>query len=172
MTVGDAANKPIAFAYEQPNPRDRRVRGLTFDHDITNYGKQYNPADYRTEHGHWADFISPTALCETRRYFNAVNTWDRGIFSFGFVQMIVKDADAQFIRLFRRLLETPKAADYFPDLSLREVKGRKYIHLKSAEGKYIQLETKTDARGLQKYLNPTRAVVEPAEAECAARFAH
>jgi hypothetical protein len=173
-TVDDAADSRFSYAFEIPRPNSKNKRGLTFEREVNDYGLSYDPKEYATkpEHGHWANIISPIAQCETRGYFNAVNTYDRAFFSFGFVQMTVEHANVQFISTLRMLLAEPKAADYFPELTLREVKGEKYIHLKVAEGKYVQLETKTNAKKLQQYLNPTPAAVEQEEAERAARFAH
>jgi hypothetical protein len=174
-TVNGAADSRFSFGFEIPRPDSKNKRGLTFLHEVNEYGLRYDPQDYLTAHGHWANIIYPMAQCETDGYFNAVNTYDKAFFSFGFVQMTVEHANAQFIHAMRALLAEPKAADYFPELTLREV-GKvdkvKYIHLKVADDKYVQLETRTNAKKLQKYLNPTPATVEWEEAERAARFAH
>lgn len=173
-TVNGADDSRFSYAFEIPRPNSKNKRGLTFEHEVNKYGLSYDPKEYVTKpgHGHWANIINPIAQCETRGYFNAINTYDRAFFSFGFVQMTVEHANAQFIPTLRKLLAEPKAADYFPELTLREVKGSPYIHLKVAENQYVQLETRTNAKKLQRYLNPTPAAVDQEEAERAARFAH
>jgi hypothetical protein len=172
VTINGESDKSFAFAFEVRDDTRPKKRGLKFDPEIINYGVEFDPKDYRTEYGHWADFIYPTAQCETGGYFNSVNTYDIAFFSFGFMQMTVRDANKQFIPTLRALLETPKAADYFPDLVLREVKGKKYIHQKVAEDQYVQLETRTNASKLQHYLTPSQDVVEKLGAERAFRMMH
>lgn len=131
-------------------------------------GLKYNPDDYRAGYGFWADFIYPTACCESvEGFFNALNTWDRAHFTFGFMQFGAHVFNGDFARYFRGLLTLPEAADYFPDLELKD----NLVHQR-VNGGLVNLETNSEPTKLAIYLNPDFHVVEPVEAENAARLIH
>lgn len=131
-------------------------------------GVKYIPDDYRREYDFWADFIYPTAFCESEAgYFNALNTWDRAHFTFGFLQFAAHTYDGDFAKYFRALLGLPEAAAYFPDLKVKENR----IHQKVGD-EWVNLELNQEPTSLAKYLNPDFKVVEQIEAEQAARFIH
>jgi hypothetical protein len=132
-------------------------------------GPRYEPDDYRAEYGFWADFIYPTAFCESvEGFFNALNTWDRAHFTFGFMQFGAHVFNGDFARYFRGLLELPDASAYFPELELHDG----LIHRRTAGGGLVNLETDTEPTPLARYLNPDFHVVEEVEAKNAARFIH
>ena len=131
-------------------------------------GLTYDPDDYREKYGFWADFIYPTAFCESQKgFFNALNTWDRAHFTFGFMQFGAHVFDGDFARYFRGLLALKEASAYFPKLELKD----NFIHQKTAAG-LVNLETNTDPTKLAKFLNPDFRAVEQVEVENAARFIH
>ena len=143
---------------------DQNGRGLS-----SYTGHKYDPDDYRADHGFWADFIYPTAFCESEQgFFNALNTWDRAHFTFGFMQFGAHVFKGDFARYFRALLQLPEAGEYFPELELKNG----LIHRRTASGSLVNLETDTDPTPLAKYLNPNFHVVEEVEAKQAARFIH
>ena len=131
-------------------------------------GLKYNPDDYRADYGFWADFIYPTSFCESEQgFFNALNTWDRAHFTFGFMQFGAHEFDGDFARYLRGLLALPEAAAYFPELVLKNER----VHRK-VNGSLVNLETNTKPTKLAVYLNPDFHVIESIEAENAARFIH
>ncbi|MEA2207073.1 MAG: hypothetical protein QOE77_3849 [Blastocatellia bacterium] len=131
-------------------------------------GMKYKPEDYRAEYGFWADFILPTAFCESEQgFFNALNTWDKAYFTFGFMQFGAHVFNGDFAKYFRGLLALPEAAAYFPNLELKDNRVHQRVN-----GNLVNLETNTDPTKLAKYLNPDFQVVEPVEAENAARLIH
>ena len=136
---------------------------------LKNYGGvKYNPDDYRAEYGFWADLILPTAFCESAAgFFNTINTWDRAHFTFGFMQFAAHVFDGDFAQYFRGLLAMPEAADYFPDLVLKN----SLVHQK-VNGNLVNLETNTEPTKLALYLNPNFQAIEQVEVENAARFMH
>jgi len=136
---------------------------------LTSYeGLKYNPDDYRAEYGFWADFIYPTACCESvAGFFNTLNTYDRAYFTFGFMQFAAHVFGGDFAKYFRRLLALPEALAYFPDLELKDNRVHQRVN-----GGLVNLETDTEPPKLAKYLNPDFHVVEPIEAKNAARFIH
>lgn len=87
-------------------------------------GQPYYPDNYRDSYGFWADFIYPTALCESQGYFQRINTYDRARFTFGFFQHAVHEPNDNFVLLLRKLLSLPAAQTYFPDLILSLVRTR------------------------------------------------
>lgn len=159
-TVGEEPE--FVVGKEVPFP-DQNGRGLS-----SYEGLKYNPADYRAEYGFWADFIYPTACCESvEGFFNTLNTYDRAYFTFGFMQFAAHVRGGDFAKYFRGLLALPEAADYFADLELKE----NLVHLR-VNGGLVNLETNTEPPKLAKYLNPDFHVMEPVEAENAARLIH
>src|SRR5215471_8124692 len=81
----------------------------------------YAPDEVRGTFGFWADFISPTAKCEGGNYLT-LNTYDRARFTWGFGQFGAHVPDGDFVTFLRDLLDRPEAADYFPNLRVKEAR--------------------------------------------------
>lgn len=128
--------------------------------------QQYKRDDFRGVHGFWADFIHPTAMAEGGLY-HTLNTYDRALFTFTFLQYAAHVPNGDFVVYFRELLKLPLAAEYFPDLKL--VNNR--ISRVTDHGT-VQLESDTSTAGLMDYLNPSRREVEDTEVVQAAKFVH
>jgi hypothetical protein len=140
-------------------------RGLMNTQDLT--GLPYEPEDYRGPFGFWADFIYPTALCESEGYFQRLNTYDRARFTFGFFQHAAHTPNDNFVLLLRQLLILPAAAAYFPDLTLID----EAVHQITDSGP-VRLETETSTDELMRYLNPSGQVMDEVEVINAAKFIH
>jgi hypothetical protein len=126
----------------------------------------YDPANYRSEFGFWAEFIDPTAECEGRNFLT-LNSYDRAAFTFGFGQFAAHVPNGDFVKYFREILQRPEAADYFP--TLRVAGGR----IEKIDGAApVALETDQSTAALMKYLNPTLDEVEDSEVIAAAKFIH
>lgn len=145
--------------------RYRGGRGLMNAADAA--GPRYDPADWRGRFGGWADFLQPIAACESGGFFDRINSYDRARFTFGLLQWAAHTPEANFVRLFRRLLALPAAAGYFPDLLLRDGA----IHRETERGA-LRLETAETTVPLLDYLNPTRERIEEIEAVNAAKLIH
>ena len=141
------------------------TRGLMNTHDSS--GTSYHPEDSRDEFGFWADFIYPTAICESEGYFQRINTYDRARFTFGFFQYAAHTPNDNFVLLLRELLGFPIAKAYFPDLIL--IEGA--IHRQTERG-IVRLETADSTDALMDYLNPSKDVVDEVEVINAAKFIH
>lgn len=129
--------------------------------------ERYNPDDYATNYGYWAYFINPISMCESRGSFHCLNTYDRACFTFGFMQYAAHVADGDFVKFFRKLLSTPLAKEYFPDLELKN----NNIYRVSA-GITTQLESSDSTKKLMQYLNPSLGEVEEIEVINSAKFIH
>jgi hypothetical protein len=140
-------------------------RGLMNTSDVS--GVPYRPADYRGRFGFWADFIYPTALCESGAFFQRLNTYDRARFTFGFFQLAAHTPNDNFVLFLRQLLTLPLASAYFPDLALHQGA----VHRATAQG-LVRLETDASTEALMDYLNPSRGVVDEREVINAAKFIH
>jgi hypothetical protein len=140
-------------------------RGLMNTRD--ELGNPYKPADYRDRFGFWADFIYPTALCESSGFFQRLNTYDAARFTFGFFQHAAHTPNDNFILLLRQLLSLPLASAYFPELTLHQGA----IHRVATSG-LERLETDNSTEGLMGYLNPSRDVVDEREVINAAKCIH
>jgi hypothetical protein len=140
-------------------------RGLMNTRDES--GIPYAPADYRGRFGFWADVIYPTALCESRGYFQRLNTYDAARFTFGFFQLAAHTPNDNFVLFLRQLLQLPLAAAYFPELTLHDG----VVHRVTDQGP-VRLETEDSTEGLMQYLNPNRDVVDEREVIHAAKFIH
>lgn len=153
--------------------KDAKRRGLELIKKLIVSGDVYKPDNFKNEPGHefWVNFIEPIAICESDGYFKSLNTWDRTDFTFGFVQFSALHADGYFVRFFRELLKTALAAEYFPDLTLKEIKKVERIH-QVVGGKLTPLETVRSSLPLRRYLKPATDKVEKREVENAARFVH
>jgi hypothetical protein len=128
--------------------------------------QRYDRADYRGQHGFWADFIHPTATAEGG-LFHTLNTYDRARFTFSFLQYAAHVPNGDFVQYFRALLTLPLAAEYFPDLRLQ---GGRISRVTNSGS--VALESDESTTGLMNYLNPTREQVEDTEVIQAARFVH
>jgi hypothetical protein len=140
-------------------------RGLMNIRDAS--GSPYKPADYRDRFGFWADFIYPTALCESSGFFQRLNTYDAARFTFGFFQHAAHTPNDNFILLLRQLLGLPLAAAYFPELTLHN----DAIHRVTDSG-LERLEADNSSEGLMRYFNPSRDVVDEREVINAAKCIH
>ena len=127
----------------------------------------YKAGDYTGQHGFWAEFIEPTAICEGRSFLT-LNTYDRARFTFGFAQFAAHVPDGDFVKFFRAMLGLAQANAYFPHVFVKD--GR--IHRTGDGGSAVILETDKTTKPLMLYLNPTLGDVEDAEVIAAAKFIH
>jgi hypothetical protein len=137
-------------------------------HNKPQPGCIYKPEDYVDEHGFWAYFIHPTAVCESQGSFLCLNTYDNAKFTFTFMQYAAHVANGDFVKYFRSLLQLPLAPEYFPELAVE--KGQ--IVLKKLEGNSIPLENNQSTQALMDFLNPTLEAVDGPEMLNAARLIH
>lgn len=88
----------------------------------------FKPEDYKQPE-HWASLITPSAYCESRYGFEALNTYDRANFTIGFIQFAAHTYNDNFHLFLRRaMVERPEQAKrYFPELSMREADRLKTI---------------------------------------------
>lgn len=147
----------------------RRVRygalkGLMNDEPLARLA--YRAADWRAEHGAWADWILPIAEVEGG-HFHALNTYDRARCTFGFLQAGAHVAEGQFVRWLRAIIALPDARESFPDLTLHGG----YIARDGGDG-IERLEDGRGTAGLLDYLNPSTREVEDVEVIQAARLIH
>lgn len=126
----------------------------------------FDPANYQSEFGFWAEFIDPTAECEGRNFLT-VNSYDRAAFTFGFGQFAAHVPGGDFVKYFRVMLQRPEAAAYFPELRVRNGRIERFDGPAPAP-----LETSQSTAALMKYLNPTLSAVEDEEVLAAARLIH
>jgi peptidoglycan hydrolase-like protein with peptidoglycan-binding domain len=127
----------------------------------------YDPKTYVADYGDWAWFIYPTAVAESKRRFNCLNSYDSAGFTFGFLQFAAHVPDGDFVKYFRGLLELDERVTYFPELELQH--GR--IVQPTSSG-VLQLETAKSTEPLKRYLNPSGGEVEDREVLSAAKFIH
>lgn len=127
----------------------------------------YDRAVYRPSFGFWADFIHPTAAAEGA-LFHTLNTYDRALFTFSFLQFAAHVPDGDFVLYLRKLLALPLAVEYFPDLRLTG--GR--ICKVSDSGSSTPLETSSSTAALMDYFNPSRNEVEDTEVIQSAKLIH
>ena len=140
------------------------------------YGATYAAADYVGEYDHWAQLLELTGYCESKNHFNLINTYDSAKFTFGFYQFAAHTANDNLILFFRKLLQMPEAADYFPELVLHN--GR--LHRRDENGSLTDLEVATATgpggrRQLQRfmdYLNARRLAHDRQEVLQSARVIH
>ena len=137
-------------------------RGL-MNEELTT-GQVYDPANY-PQHDFWAQFIAPTAVCESHGSFHCLNTYDSAAFTFGFLQYGAHVPNGDFVQWFRGLLELHDAADWFPDLVLSN--GR--VGKETAHG-VLALEDDTSTQALMDFLNPTPNKVDVGEIVNAAKL--
>ncbi|NKL66291.1 hypothetical protein [Rhizobium leguminosarum] len=141
--------------------------GLKNDHDGITRDYRFNPGEYRSTYGFWADFIGPTAKVESNSSFVVLNTYDRAAFTFGFPQFAAHVPGGDFVLFFRAMLERAEAHEYFPNLIVK--KGT--IHSVETLDE-VELENKDSTEKLQKYLNQASDIVDDREVIAAAKFVH
>jgi hypothetical protein len=127
----------------------------------------FNPEDYVAKYGFWSYFIYPTAMAESSGSFKCLNTYDRAQFTFSFMQYGAHVPNGDFVKFFRKLLQLPNSAEYFPKLVLSNNR----IFYKSNEI-LSPLENDSSSQALMDYLNPTLNDIENQELISAARFVH
>ncbi|MCU0432951.1 MAG: hypothetical protein MUC87_05805 [Bacteroidia bacterium] len=135
--------------------------------NLRNMGAVFTPEAYESSLGWWANFIAPTAKAESGGSLTVLNTYDRAKFTFSFMQYAAHVPNGDFVLFFRKLLQLPAAASYFPDLSLSN--GR---IARRTGNTTVPLESSTSTQALMDYLNPTLSAIEPAEIINAAKFIH
>jgi hypothetical protein len=114
--------KKFFVGYTVPfNDGDGAHRGLAQTKFMAELPKLfYDRQQASSDVGLWAHFIWPTVVAESAGgHHLLVNTYDRARFTFGFYQLAAHTPKDNLILLFRKLIALPKAADYFPDLSLK-----------------------------------------------------
>jgi hypothetical protein len=129
--------------------------------------KRYSPEEHREEYGFWADFLVPTATCESGGCYSCLNTYDTALFTFGFLQFAAHVPNGDCILYFRRLLALPQAKSYFPDLMVKDGRIRH-----SQDDEETLLETDDDTSGFQRYFNPDPALLSDEELRRAALCIH
>lgn len=140
----------------------------------------YDRSNEENRFGPWAHFIWPTVYAESSGgHHLLVNTYDRARFTFGFYQLAAHTPNDNLILLFRQLLGLPKAAAYFPDLTLES--GR--VYRVTQGGETVSLETATNVTrpngktenqivGFMTYLNPDTQNAGEIEALNTAKLIH
>ncbi len=140
------------------------------------YGPEFRAEDYQERLDHWGQLLEVTGFCETKNRMNLINTYDRAKFTFGFYQMAAHTPNDNLILLFRRLVDLPNAAEYFPELTLKD--GR--LHRIGSDGGMTDLEQvfETGPNGADQlqlfmnYLNPFRFSFDDQEVLQCARVMH
>jgi hypothetical protein len=140
------------------------TRGL---HNVGHQQVPYRREDHREAFGLWADFMSPTVTVEGG-HLDALNTYDRARFTFGFLQFAAHVPGGDFVRYLRALLRLPLASEYFPDLALN---AEGHVARLTGSG-LVELENRHSTEKLMDYLNPSSADVEDAEVVNAAKLIH
>ena len=125
----------------------------------------YKAADFRREYDFWADFIEPTAVCESKLSFYCLNTYDKAAFTFGFLQFVAQDTNGDFVSWVRSILSLPAAQDWFPDLTLQNGRICKITNRGTK-----QLEDDQSTQGLMDFLNPHSDAIDDSEVINAAKF--
>jgi len=126
----------------------------------------YESSNFSGNHGFWATFIEPTAVCEGLNFLT-LNTYDRAKFTFGFGQFAAHVPNGDFVLYLRAMLGLPGAPEYFPRLGV--VNGR---ISKIGDGQPEPLESNSSTEPLMTYLNPGLDEVEDSEVIAAAKLIH
>lgn len=140
------------------------------------YGPRFAAADYTETYDHWAQLLELTGYCESKNYFNVINTYDSAKFTFGFYQLAAHTANDNLILFFRALLQFQEAKYYFPELVL--VNGR--VHRQDENGGLTDLEVETatgpggrrQIQGFMDFLNARRFEHDRQEVLNSARVIH
>jgi hypothetical protein len=128
---------------------------------------QYDPADFFAQFGMWAYFIAPTAICESNSHFATLNSYDIAFFTWSFLQFGAHVPNGDFVLFFRKLLNDPDAADYFPDLV---ISGNRICRVGPSGA--VPLESDASTQLLMEYFNPSLQAVEDIEVINAAKLVH
>lgn len=103
------------------------------------YGPKYQAASYVAHYDHWAQLLELTGHCESKNFFNLINTYDSAKFTFGFYQLAAHTAGDNLILLFHGLLAMPEFVSYFPEV--QKINGR--LHRVDENGSTTDLEVET-----------------------------
>lgn len=143
------------------------------NHGLFNYriqdGPVYRPEDYAENQQHWAWFIYPTAMCESKGSFHCLNTYDRAAFTFTFMQFAAHVPNGDFVIFLRKLLQLPEAKEYFPFL---ELKNNRIWYARSNQSSPLEKDGENGTAALMKYLNGDSKNIDDQELITAARFVH
>lgn len=143
------------------------------NHGLFNYrlqdGPVYRPEDYAAKQHHWAWFIYPTAMCESKGSFHCLNTYDRAAFTFTFMQFAAHVPNGDFIIFMRKLLQLPEAKSYFPFL---EIKNGRIWYVRNNQESQLEKDGTDGTAALMKYLNSDGKNIDDQELITAARFVH
>ena len=140
------------------------------------YGPQFKASEYIEKYDHWANLLELTGYCESRNYFNLINTYDRAKFTFGFYQLAAHTPNDNFVLFLRDLIEENITEAYFPELKL--INGK--VHRVDKDGSVTDLErimetgpnNQSQLQLLMNYLNPNRRSIDPQEILNTARLMH
>ncbi|PSW10343.1 hypothetical protein C9J01_19235 [Photobacterium rosenbergii] len=140
------------------------------------YGQIYRAQDYSDRYDHWAQLMELTGYCESKNYFNVINTYDSAKFTFGFYQLAAHTANDNLILLFRALAKLPRCSEYFPELVIHNG----HLHRADENGGMTDLEVESQTgpggrRQLQRfmdYLNAKRREHDMQEVLQSARIIH
>jgi hypothetical protein len=171
--------KDITFRHDRSNYLARVDNGQEFfvgkrvhylenvglENEVIVSGHVYKAENFRSEYDFWADFIEPTAICESKSSFECLNTYDRAAFTFGFLQFAAHVPGGDFVLWARSILGLPAAHDWFPDLTMENGK----IHKITNQGG-DQLEDNPSTQGLMDFLNPHRDAIDDSEVINAAKL--
>lgn len=168
--------------YSVPYADDMARRGLAQKLADLGSAARFDAATAASKFGKWAYFLSPTIEAESAGFYGRVNSYDRAAFTFGCYQFAAHTPEANLILLFRKLLQLPDAASYFPDLALKQrADGNSTVHRKLPDGTFADLEVArvvTRPNGVKekqlpefmRYLNPDPTKVDKEELEVCARL--
>jgi hypothetical protein len=168
------ADRGVTFYASINNAKDFKIGTCLYYKKEGRYGLSnyetffpYSAAEYEDEYKFWAQFIDPTAYCESQRAFECVNSYDSAKFTFGAFQFAAHVPDGDFVQWTRAMLGLPDAKEHFPDLRVQNgrVQGLQ-------NGSWVQLESKQSSQGLMDYFNANSAGIELPEAERTARMIH
>ncbi len=135
---------------------------------VTGAPPQYVPSLFENQFDFWAYFIFPTATAESKGLYHCLNTYDRAKFTFSFMQYAAHVPNGDFVKFFKKLLQTPEGQNYFPKLTMQNNR----IHYRNSNGTLSQLESDISTEALMNYLNPSLSEVEQQELISSARFVH
>ena len=138
---------------------------IGLENEVVDSDHKYKAEDFRHEYDFWADFVEPTAICESNRSFHCLNTYDRAAFTFGFLQYAAHVPDGDFVLWVRSILGLPAAHDWFPDLTIQN--GR---ICKITNSGINQLEDSRSTQGLMDFLNPNPDAIDNSEVINGAKF--
>ncbi|MFA0813029.1 hypothetical protein [Microbulbifer epialgicus] len=118
------------------------------------YGPKYCAKDYYGQYDHWSQIMELIGYCESKNYFNIINTYDSAKFTFGFFQFAAHTPNDNLILLIKSLYDLPKFNDYFPELEMHDGK----LYRTKSDGGRTNLEIEMESgprnrRQLQYFMN-------------------